>query len=368
MDVVLLHDWLTSYRGGERVLEVFCELFPAATIYTLIHAPGSTSSLIEQHPVRTSWLDHVPGVHRHYRKFLPLFPVTVDLMKIRDRADLVLSSCHCVIKGVKKPANARHIAYIHSPMRYIYDQFDNYFGPGKASLLVRLAARLCRPYLRRWDLRSNANVDVMVANSRFVAQRIKTCYQIDAAVVHPFVDLADFAAVQAQPPEKEDFYLMVTAFAPNKRVDLAIEAFNTMGLPLKIIGAGQDENWLKAMAGTSIDFLGAQSRDNVVDHMARARAFVFPGVEDFGITPLEAMASGTPVIAFRQGGVLETLDESVGHFFDRADKTALMEAVRQFERRHYQRNALYERARQFSRDKFKAGISALISATMEAKL
>lgn len=359
MKVVLLHDWLTGFRGGERVLEVFCEMFPEAPIYTLIYQKGTTSPIIENRKIQASFLNCIPGVEKHYRKFLPFFPLAASRLKIIEDCDLVLSSSHCVIKGVKKPKGSKHLSYIHSPMRYIYDQFENYFGKD-APLLQRLGAKCCRPYLQHWDRASNKNVDQMIANSAFVQKRIKDFYFCDSKVIHPFVDLKDFREVQNNPFPKEDFYLMVTAFAPNKRVSLAIEAFNELDLPLKIVGGGQQENELKEMAKSNIQFLGNVSREDVVTLMNKARGFIFPGVEDFGITPLESLAAGTPVVARKIGGVLETLNDDVAEFFLEDDVSALIKAIRSFEKRHFERAKLLQRAEDFSKETFKKKIEAEI--------
>lgn len=348
--MVLLHDWLTGFRGGERVLEAFCELYPAAPIYTLLHARGSTSPTIESRLVRASFLNRIPGIVENYRKFLPMMPLAADWMRICESdADVVLSSSHCVIKGVRKPPGSLHVCYVHSPMRYMYDQYDNYFGP-QASMLVRLGAQLFRNYLVNWDITSNDNVDVMIANSAFVRERIRRYYQRDADVVHPFVELADFTEVQARPPPKGEEFVMVTAFAPNKRVDLAIEAFNRMKLPLTIIGSGQQESELRRAAGPTVKFLGNVDRARVIDVLARGRALIFPGVEDFGITPLEALAAGTPVIACRAGGVLETLTEDDSVFFDEPTPESLIAAVERFQKMNLRPD--FARLQKFSRARF----------------
>jgi glycosyltransferase involved in cell wall biosynthesis len=356
----LLHDWLTGFRGGERVLEAFCEIFPSAPIYTLLHKPGSTSHAIEEHSIHTSFLNRVPGIERNYRKFLPFFPLATDRMKIEEEVEVVLSSCHCVIKGLQKPRGSTHISYIHSPMRYMYDQYDHYFGP-HAPFLQRVGARLFRNYLVNWDKASNRNVDVMVANSAFVRERIRKFYGRDAEVVHPFVELADFVDVQKTPPPKGEEFIMVTAFAPNKRVDLAIESFNALRLPLTIIGSGQLERELKAMAGPTVKFLGNVGRRDVIDTLARARALIFPGVEDFGITPLEALASGTPVIAYRAGGVLETLRDDDSVFFSELSVNSLSEAILRFEREG--RTVNISRLEKFSRERFLREMNAVIAAS-----
>jgi glycosyltransferase involved in cell wall biosynthesis len=369
MKVVLLHDWLTGFRGGERVLEAFCELFPEAPIYTLIHKKGSTSPIIESKEIITSFLNDIPGIHENYRKFLPLMPLAAEKIKIHHEADIILSSSHCVIKGVKKPQGSKHICYIHSPMRYIYDQFDNYFA--HTSLITRTAAHMVRPYLTLWDRDSNNNVDQFLANSSFVADRINLFYNREAHIVNPFVDLKDFVSFQRNPPEKENFFVMVSAFAPNKRIDLAIQAFNQLGTnyKLKIIGSGSKEEALKLkkMAGPNIDFLGNLSREEIVQAFFRARAFIFPGIEDFGITPLESLAAGTPVIALKKAGVLDTLTEKTAHFFHEQTDSSLKEAILEFEGRTFQKEDLYKRAQEFSKEIFSKKILHSISLSQSLK-
>jgi len=336
-------------------------MFPDAPIYTLIHQKGSVPASIEDREIKTSFLNNIPGVEKHYRKFLPLFPLAARSLKITEKADLVLSSSHCVIKGVVKPVGSKHISYIHSPMRYLYDQYDNYFG-ADSPWYQRLGMKVFRNYLTEWDISSNQNVDVAIANSKFVQQRIEKYYKQKSLVINPFVDLMDFNDV---PLERErSFYLMVTAFAPNKKVDLAIEAFNQNGKRLKIIGSGQRERDLKAIAKPNIEFLGNLDREGVIDHFSRAKAFVFPGVEDFGITPLESLACGTPVIAYKIGGVLETLNENVAEYFEEASCEALIKAIERFERSSFDKSILVERAQSFSKEKFIKEIQQVINETL----
>jgi glycosyltransferase involved in cell wall biosynthesis len=362
--VVLLHDWLTGYRGGERVLEAFCEMFPDAPLYTLIHIPGSTTPLIENRKIVTSWINNFPDIKDGYRKYLPLFPLAANTLKITEDADLIISSSHCVIKGVEKPFGSKHLSYIHSPMRYIYDQFDNYFGK-EAPWWQSLGAKAFRPYLQTWDKISNDNVDLIVANSSFVQNRIHKIYERNSEVIYPFVDLKDFASIQKNPLPKEDFYLMVTAFAPNKKVGLAIEAFNRLGYNLKIVGSGQQAVYLKGQARNNVRFLGNLSREKVIDLMARAKGFIFPGVEDFGITPLESLAAGTPLIAFKEGGVLETLNDDVCEFFTESSVVALVEAIKRFELRSFDTSKMQKRAAQFSREIFMSKMKNQIERLLE---
>ncbi|MDY0096227.1 MAG: glycosyltransferase [Candidatus Vecturithrix sp.] len=361
--VALAHDWLTGFRGGEWILEALCEMYPGSPLYTLIHVPGSTSSTIEAREIHASFLSGIPGVASSYRKLLPLFPLAASSLKVAEEVETMISTSHCVIKGVKKPQGAYHLSYIHSPMRYMYDQFEAYFGKASgASRSVRVAAHFVRPYLTGWDKASNKNVDLLVANSGFVRERIRRYYDRDSVVVHPFVEV---------PPEivsghsaKSDYFLMVTAFAPNKRVDLAIEAFNELKLPLKIVGGGQEGERLRSLAGKTVEFLGGVSRSEVLDLMQRARGFIFPGVEDFGITPLEALSCGTPLVAFKAGGVLETLNEADTEFFDTPSSQSLTAAVRRFIEREARSDFSIDKARlkAFSRAEFQRQIGELVSS------
>ncbi len=302
MRVALVHDWLTGMRGGERCLDVFCELFPDATVFTLVHVPGTVSERIEAMRIRRSALSRLPGISRHYRMLLPLFPFFVERFDLGGY-DLVLSSSHCVAKGVPRPDGALHISYIFTPMRYVWDLYDDYFGPGRASPLRRGLMAVLRRRLQRWDVTTAARVHDFVAISRYVADRVKRHYGREAAVICPPVDASRFHVGEGV----GEFYLVVSAFAPYKRIDLAIQACNRLRRPLKIVGTGQDERTLRALAGPTVEFLGPRSDREVAELYARCRALLFPGVEDFGITPLEAMASGRPVIAYGVGGARETV-------------------------------------------------------------
>lgn len=358
-DVVLAHDWITGFRGGERVLDAFCELYPKAPLYTLIHARGTASERIEDRKIHSSLLNYIPGAKTKYRMLLPILPRVVEGVTVRESCRVLLSSHHCVIKGLKKPPGAVHISYVHSPMRYMYDQYDNYFGPS-ASWPIRMGGKLFRHYLVGWDLASNGNVDFMIANSSFVRERIRKFYKRDAEVIHPFVDLKDFSEIKAQAPSKETYFVIVSAFAPNKRVDLAIEACNRLRIPLKIVGSGQLEGLLKSLAGPTIEFLGNRTRSEIVQLLASAQALIFPGVEDFGITPLESLAAGTPVVAFRAGGVLETLTDADTLFFNDPTVESLMGALRAFSR--FNSNIDEARLTEFSRERFLAQIDQFVTS------
>lgn len=345
-------------RGGEYVLEAILELFPTADLYTLIAVPEKLSPALRKPKTFTSFLQKIPGIEKYYRYFLPLMPFAISRFNLSDY-DLIISSSHCVAKGVKKNSKALHVSYIHAPMRYVWDRFDDYFGD-RATFFVRLFGYLIRRPLQLWDKRVSQSdrVDALVANSHFIATQIKAAYGREATVVFPFVDFVRFQ----KPRNIESFYLMVGAFAPNKRVDLAIEAFNEIGHSLKIIGSGQDEQRLKAMAKSNIEFLGSVSNEVIADYFSRARAFVFPGLEDFGITPLEAMAAGVPVIAYGAGGVLDTVTANTGVFFNEQSVASLVEAIKKFEAssNNFDQAQCRVRAQEFSKQRFQDELRRLI--------
>lgn len=351
MRVALVHDWLTGMRGGEYVLEAIAELFPQAELFTLVFVPGKVSTTLSSLKRHTSVLQRIPGIESSYRHFLPMMPKLIEQFDLSD-FDLVISSSHCVAKGVRKNPTSMHVSYVHAPMRYIWDRFDDYFGKGRASLSVRIAAKGVRSYLQNWDRKVTTpeRVDGLIANSHFIAQKIKEIYQRDSKVIAPFVDGERFSTPRK--PGKE--YLIVGAFAPYKRVDLAVQAFNELGLPLWIIGGGQDEKKLREMAGPTVQFLGALTNAEIADHFSRCKAFVFPGKEDFGITPLEAMAAGAPVIAYGEGGALDTVTEKTGLFFQRQTVFDLSQAIQKLESGEvlFREEDCRARAKLFSKQRF----------------
>jgi glycosyltransferase involved in cell wall biosynthesis len=311
--VVLVHDWLTGMRGGEKCLEVLCRRWPSATLFTLLHRPGSVSHAIESLRPRSSWLNRLPAVHRYYRYLLPVLPAVVSSWRLPP-CDLVVSFSHCVAKSVRPPRKAKdqgtvpHVCYCFTPMRYAWHMRQSYFGDQrglKACLRDALLANL-----RAWDRRSAERVSHFVAISQTVRARIAECYGRESTVIYPPVD-TDFYCPAPLP--REDHYLAVSAFAPYKRLDLAIEACNRLRKHLVIIGCGQDEARLRALAGPTIHFLGWQPDEVIRDQLRRCRALIFPGEEDFGIVPVEAQACGAAVIAFGRGGATETVVPLTGH-------------------------------------------------------
>ena len=305
--VALVHDWLTGMRGGERVLETFCRIFPRAGIYTLFHAPGSVSRLIESHPIHTSWLQSLPGAARHYRSLLPLFPAAIEGFDLDD-ADLIVSTSHCAAKAVVGTGRARHLCYCHTPMRYAWDQFDAYFGPERAGRVQSAAYRQVMAWLARWDRATAPRVDQFVANSHHVAGRIARYYNRPSTVLYPPVDTALYTPGGGQ---RGRYFLVVSALVPYKRLDVAIQAANQVGARMRIVGTGPERERLARLAGPTVEFLGSVSDDALRDEYRGATALVLPAEEDFGMAPVEALACGTPVVALARGGATESVTDDV---------------------------------------------------------
>ncbi|MCI0432557.1 MAG: glycosyltransferase [Gemmatimonadetes bacterium] len=370
MRVAIVHDWLTGMRGGERVLEALLAILPEAEIFTLVHHRGSVSPGIEDRPIHTSFLDSIPVVRGRFRTLLPLFPLAVSRFSF-DGFGLVISSSHCVAKSVVVPPAVPHLCYCHTPMRYIRDQFDAYFGPGRASWPVRAAMRRLAPRLRAWDSATAARPTRFVANSQHVRERIRRYYGRDAAVVHPPVDVARFAPAAA----RGDHYLIVSALVPYKRVDLAIDAFGLIDRRLVIIGDGPDRRHLERRAGKRVEFAGALPDSRVAEFMASCKAFILPGEEDFGIAAVEAQASGAPVVALGRGGALETVvgvrageparAGPTGVFFDEPTPQALAHAVLELERRSFDPHAAVLQAGRFTPDRFTDAMRAQIATLFD---
>jgi glycosyltransferase involved in cell wall biosynthesis len=350
-------------RGGENVLQELVQLFPVAEVHTLVSKPDSLTPQLRSKMIAASALQKLPGATRHYAKMLPLFPWAVRTMKVPDETQLVICSDASVVKGARIPKHANMVCYCHSPPRYLWDLQEEYARQASTIGPVgRLVFKASVPYVREFDRRSAQRVDHFIANSRFVQQRIKNCYGCESTVINPPVDLESFASSGRAP---EDFYLVVSQLVPYKRIDIAVDAFNALGKKLIVIGQGSELETLKRRAGRNIEFLGSQTKEVLRDHYRRCRAFIFPGIEDFGITPLEAMASGRPVIAFATGGALETVvDGETGYFFHEQTPDALVAAVRKFEALDSPPGAAACRARaeDFSPELFRSRIASFLES------
>ncbi len=356
--VALVHDWLTGQRGGEKVLEVLAEIFPKAPIYTLFHFKGCQAETIESREIRTSFLQGLPFLKNRYRHYLPLFPLAVELFNLGD-FDLVVSSSHCVAKGAIPPPDALHVSYIHSPIRYAWNQYFAYFSPERLSFFSRRFVPPVMHRLRVWDESSAARVDHFIANSANVARRIMKYYRREADVIHPPADI-DFFRPAAGGERGADF-LIVSALVPYKRIDLAIQVFNKSGERLTIVGSGPDLRRLRKMSRHNINFLGPVSADELRSLYQKSSALLLPGEEDFGIAAVEAQACGTPVIALGRGGALESVvSGQTGLLFPELTASSLRAALDKFGSLKFNDAAVRSHAEKFSRKSFKEKLSAYL--------
>jgi len=365
LKVALVHDWLTGMRGGERVFERLCRMFPDAPVYTLVWNRGSVSSAIESHPIHTSFLQRLPDAARRYRWFLPLFPRAIESFRL-PAVDAVISTSHAVAKSVIPPPGAFHLSYLHTPMRYIWELETQYFPPGRFPWPLSWYVRWTCARLRRWDVATATRAHAMLANSAHVAARIHRHYGREAEVVYPPVDLERFRAEE----RPRDYYLLAGAMAPYKNGALAIQACAQLGRPLKVVGIGQESMKLRAMASSDVEFRGWVTEREMAELLAGARALLFPGEEDFGILPVEAMASGCPVVALGKGGVLETVGRGAdaeslaavarggaarapgGVMFGEPSVESLIEAIRLFESHPVDGEGLRRLAEPFAAERF----------------
>jgi glycosyltransferase involved in cell wall biosynthesis len=355
--VVLVHDWLTGMRGGERVLESLCRLLPDADLVTLVHDRGAVSPLIEARRVRPSIVQRLPAARRRYRHYLPFFPAAIEWFDL-DAADLVVSTSHCAAKAVVRPGRAVHVCYCHSPMRYAWDQFEAYFGPDRLAPPWRAPARRALAALARWDRDTAPRVDCFVANSRHVAGRIARYYNRAASVIHPPVDTEFFTPAEAS---ESGYFLVVSALVPYKRIDRAITAAGRLDAPLRIVGSGPDEDRLRAAAGPGVRFERALDPEALRDAYRGAIALLQPGEEDFGIAPVEAMACGRPVVALGRGGARETVVPGLTGLLASDDSVdSLVDAMREVMRRRFDPAALRSHAETFGTARFEHAMRAVL--------
>jgi len=355
--VWFVHDWLTGLRGGEKVLLELVRMFPNSRIATLLQVPGTTHPDLDARVAKTSFLQKLPGAAKHYRNYLPLFPRAIQNLELDNDCDLVISVSHAVAKGIRVPAGKPHLCFCNTPMRYVWGMEDHYLSKRSPK---RLALKAATPGLRRFDLK-NEGVTQFVANSKTVADRIRRFYNRDAVVVYPGIDETYFTLPILS---RSDYYFALSALVPYKRIDLAVQAFLQMPTERLIIaGTGPEEQRLREMAANAknIKFLGRQPDDVVRTHYQRCKAFLFPGEEDFGLTPVEAQACGAPVIAYRAGGATETvIDGTTGLFFDEQAPAALIRAIERAETHTFDAAALRANALRFTITAFRRGIADVI--------
>ena len=362
--IALAHDWLTGYRGGEKVLEVLCEIFPKAPLYTLIHVEGSVPKAIEGREVRTSFLQKMPAGKTKYRHYLPLFPLAAEQL-IDSEFDLIISTSHAVMKSLNT-RGAKHWCYIHSPMRYVWDRFDDYFGPERVGALSsRLFFKPIAKGLALYDRETAGRVQTYVANSNFVAERVRSFYGRESEVIHPPVSVERFRSVVRNP---KDHYLFFSALVPYKRADLAIQACQSIGRKLHVVGSGPELLKLRQLSDSKwVEFHEKIPEAQLLDLFSSSRAMLFPAVEDFGIAPVEATASGLPIIGLRAGGLLDSQTAETCEFFDDQSADGLKAAILRFESHddRFRPENLRAHAQKFSKERFEREIRLSLSRFVE---
>lgn len=361
--VAIIHYWLVNYRGGEKVVEALCEMFPNADIYTNVYNKDRIPDSINKHNIKTTFIQSLPFAKKHYQKYLPLMPLALEHLDLSDY-DLVISSESGPAKGVIVRPDAVHIAYVHSPMRYIWDQYHVYrnnAGFFKKMLLFSIASGL-----RQWDVTSSSRVDYCIANSKTVSNRIEKYWRRKAEVISPPVDTHRFDFTK----ERDDFYLYVGEFVHYKRADLAVKACTDLGRKLVVVGGGEELKNLKKIAGPTVEFVGKVPDHILTEYYERCKALIFPAEEDFGIVPVEAMAAGAPVICFGRGGASETvLDGETGIFFEEQTTESLTNALQKFESNstHFNPRTIAMRALDYRKSVFKNSFQKIVEHLIAGK-
>jgi glycosyltransferase involved in cell wall biosynthesis len=346
--VAIVHDWLNQVGGAEGVLDVLVQMFPEAPVYTSMYWPEAMPAAYREWDIRTTWLDRLPGIHRYHQPYLLLYPLAFGGLELRGY-DLVISNKSAFCLGVRTPPETHHLCYCLTPTRFVWD-FETYVSREQVGGAAR---RLVRPFLgllRRWERAAAGRASAFAAISAEIQARIRRFYDRDSVIIYPPVDTQRFAPAGSH----DDYFLIVSRLVPYKRIDLAVRAFTDLGLPLWIGGDGRDRSSLEAMAGPNVRFLGRVPDEELGELFARCRAFVFPGLEDFGITPVEAMAAGRPVVAYAGGGALDYVVEGqTGTFFHEQTPASLADAVRHFDDTAYSPAAIRAHAEQFDRSVFR---------------
>lgn len=356
MQTAIVHEWLVNYAGSERVVESFTNIWKDADVFALVDflKEEERNIILKGKKAKTSFIQNLPLARKKHRYYLPLFPKAIERLNLQNY-DIIISSSHAVAKGFKKNDGQLHITYCHSPMRYIWDQSDEYLTGFKG-----FAAKAFINYLRKWDLKSADNVNYFIANSNHIAEKIKRIYNKDAAVIYPPVDTDKFEIEN----KKEDYYLTASRLVPYKRIDLVVEAFNQMPeKKLIVIGSGPERNKIEKIAKQNVQVVGHQQPQELKKYMQKAKAFVFAAVEDFGIIIVEAMACGTPVIAFNKGGAAESvIDDRTGFLFNEQSTTSIINAVKKFEKEEnrFDANYIHQHSEKFSRHNFEERIKLFV--------
>jgi len=360
MKIALVHDYLVQVGGAEKVLECFTELFPYAPIYTLVYDRELMHGVFAGKNIKTSFIQKLPFAKSRHRIFPPLMPMAIEQFDFSDY-DIVISDSNSFAKGIITGPETLHICYMHTPMRYAWDDCQKYTSDFSFPNLIKKFVPFAMNYIRLWDRVSADRIDRIIANSNFVARRIRKYYHKESVVIHPPVNVKNFYISDTQ----EDYFLIVGRMMAYKKNDIAIKAFNKLGLKLKIIGRGPEQKRLKNIAGPNIEFLGRIPDEKLAEYYAKCRAFIFPQEEDFGIVAIEAMASGRPVIAFRGGDIPEHMEEGkTGIFFDVQEPEAIIAAVEQFQHQRFDPDYIRSKALKFDREIFKSKIKDYVEAEL----
>ncbi len=356
MKIAIVHDYLNQYGGAERAVEALHEVFPEAPIYTSIYLPKNLPDTFQKMDIRTSFLQNFPFLNEHFKKYLLFYPKAIESFNLVDY-DVILSSSSAFAKGAIGGDTTCHICYCYTPMRFVWD-YQNYVEHENFGQIIRLLLPPALHLLKSWDLATIKRVNHFIAISESIRKRIMRIYQRPVEVIYPPVKTAQYHLSEMV----EDYFLVVSRLNAYKRIDLVIEAFNRLGLPLRIIGVGSHENYLKQIAKQNISFLGKVAEGELVSLYSKCRALIFPGEEDFGIAPVEAQAAGRPVIAYAGGGALETIIDGVtGIFFHQKSSEALVEAIRRFDRVDFKSARIRENAIRFDEETFKIKIKEFVS-------
>lgn len=353
--VAIIHDWLNGMRGGEKVLEEILDLFPEADIFTLFLEEEKISGKIKSHRIFASSLNKFSFIRNHYRHFLPLYPATIEEFNLKEY-ELIISISHCVAKGVITFPGSFHISYVNSPMRYIWDQYYSYFNNAKGLKKSFIKRQFNR--LRIWDVTSSARVDYFIGNSNFIKERIRKFYHREAGVIHPPVD-TNFFQPAANP--RRSYFLTVSALVPYKGTEILIKAFNETGDNLIVVGRGPQEKKLKKIAKNNIEFKKDIPGEELKRLYQNAIAFVYGGIEDFGIVFVEALACGTPVVAYNKGGVKDIVASGCGILFDHCTETDLIKSIKKLTKSDFKTSFLRENSLKFSKEKFKSKFKKMIA-------
>lgn len=362
MNLAIVHDYLNQYGGAEKVVETLHELFPEAPIFTSIYLPEKMPESFKKMDIRTSFMQRLPFLDKHFKKYLMLYPKAFESFDLREY-DVVLSSSSAFAKGVKCCPGSTHICYCHTPMRFVWD-YDHYVDKENFNVLTRKMLPFFISFLKRWDVKTNTGINSFVAVSKSIQERIKKCYNLESTLIYPPVNVKH-AKISL---DVSNYFLVVSRLNPYKRIDLAIEAFNQLGLPLKIVGDGPQKKSLQAMARPNIEFVGKVTNEALPEIMSHCQALIFPGKEDFGIVPVEAQACGRPVIAFASGGALETVIEGVtGLFFKEATVESLVRSIRKFDsiKNTFNPSTIRNNALRFDEAIFKKTIKKFVEKKLE---